>query len=72
MVLFGVYFWVLGSEPSVWYQMSRCYGSLFLNTLQNIPHIFVRYTTQLIYVLEHYQYATKHINVLMFGTSSNE
>ena len=43
-----------------------------VNTLQNIPHIFCKYTNQLIYVLEHHQYATKHIDVLMSGTTVNE
>ena len=32
----------------------------------------VKDTNQLIYVLEHHQYATKHIDVLMFGTSVGE
>ena len=39
----------------------------FFNTLQNIPHIFFKDTNQLIYVLEHHQYATKHNDVIMSG-----
>jgi hypothetical protein len=43
-----------------------------VNTLQNIPHVFFKYTDQLIYVLEHHQYATKLIGVLMSGTTADE
>ncbi len=45
---------------------------VFFNTLQNIPHIFFKDTNHLIYVLEHHQYATKHIDVLMSGTTVDE
>jgi hypothetical protein len=38
-------------------------------TLQNIPHVFFKYTNQLIYVLEHHQYATKRMEVPMSGTA---
>ena len=44
----------------------------FFNTLQNIPHIFFGYNNPLIYVLEHYHYTTKHIDVLMSGTTIDE
>jgi hypothetical protein len=55
-----------------------CYISInvVLNALvclvENIPHIFFKYANHLIYVLEHYQYASKHIDVLMFGTTVDE
>ena len=34
--------------------------------------IFCKYTNQLIYVLEHHQYATKLMEVLMSGTTVDE
>ena len=34
--------------------------------------MFFKDTNQLIYVLEHHQYGTKHIDVLMSGTTVDE